>query len=481
MGLFILLYIIGMLFIWAFHMVSYSANCSLADNVIKLLKDKKDEEPEGDSQHGEGNKKNHAEGTVRGDAKRIVEEFKTMIEKGFVKSISDCENLREWLYEKLFVEIPAENYVLAGLLGTFGGLLFSFLNVTRSGAGTEQLLNQLFSGSGIAFVTSIVGIFFYAVLLQRNNSLVRRINEVYLLMSDYIIKNVTPSVKESLRSEIRKIGELLKQIKDLPEVLGPVTERLGGVVDKFETVSGAMEGLYNESIKTQRELKTSLETMNAQYESILNRMNDDIIGKETLLDGIKKISESMDFSANILQEITLMYKDFKSKMKDMVDKLEEKLGELNEKFSSAGLEEELHKIREGISELKVSTEQGVRNMEGLPVSEIKDNTGKLLEIINRIDSGFTTLWNNLGRLDEILNTLNSINGKIDGGDGKVLENKLDEIVGALEEMKENFPGKVDSIGEGKMSSELDKIQEMLERIIKEGIPVSLFRRRGGRR
>ncbi|MCD6396591.1 MAG: hypothetical protein J7L71_03550, partial [Spirochaetaceae bacterium] len=312
------------------HFFAFKTKNGITKNIINCLKNE-----------DQGEKDSTFEGS-----KKIIESFYELIDNGFIKSLSDFDKLKEWLYEKLQLEVPMENYVLAGLFGTFCGLIFAFYFVSKSGD-----LSQLFKSATFAFFTSIFGIFFYMILYQRNISLNRRINELYLYMEDYAKKNVTPSISASLNRGIKKIEKLLVEIKNLPDSLGPVTDKLSGVVNSFEEISNSMVTTQKESIKTQRELKESLETMNNQYNSILNRIDNDVIEKEQLLKYIETIEKNLNTINTMTQGVTSLYSIFEEKLNNLINILQMKLEDINSKLTSTDNTELLLDIKDKISSL----------------------------------------------------------------------------------------------------------------------------------
>ena len=294
--------------------------------------------------------------------------------------------LEDKINYKFWINLP-QLFPGIGILGTFMGLAFGLSSINTSGHTSEILssIQPLLANISVAFITSIIGIFFSLITTVILNIYFGRIEELILRVAEKA-KHVYPLYNKTFQGN--ELLEEIKEIKkttnglatDLSNQLGEhISSQVGEKIDVLITESNiVMKDLVN---KIGGKVERLTETISEDFGNSLDTAMDKIF-TEGLLDNFKQMGE--DISKTSVANLENL-NSFKEAMHIILSDLDE----VKNNYKKINL-------------LTSDTNEKVSSSLGGLVEHLENKTSKIHEILGKTTIKFETLSQNVENLGTTL-------------------------------------------------------------------------------
>lgn len=388
-----------------------------------------------------------------GEISPLIREYQELVNEKRNSENCDVILSEENIFRALKVDESAlEHYpgifTALGIAGTFIGILFVLVPIHHQIDQSEQMIDHLLRGAGIAFLTSIVGIFFSVVFLGYERLVVGRFKTRLYAFHMAINGKLERITEEGLLSEIRdmintSINNELLGIKDALETMaddiGTAVSRT--ISDALESVSKVLETSISAAGSSSQEIvnnvMTSIEgTLDKFSESlvklehssslqsdILEQFNRSVSNAMVLADKLETIVPSMESVAEVFEASS-------QRLERLPDALTE-LAELQEKFTTVAKESiemmanNWQTERERLTDLVEELQKQFSAFEDGIASGLQVTMAKFDDELSRAGTYIAT-W--LDRLHEDVNDFRSQIGNLNG----VVQNSTSDLQGLMQ-------------------------------------------------
>jgi len=282
------------------------------------------------------------------EIKLLIEEFQEMLtDKG--QNVENCEVILsdENIFRSLKVnEAALEHFpgifTALGIVGTFIGILFVLVPITSELGQSDQLVDRLLQGAGIAFLTSIIGICFSLLFLISERKIIgnfkRQLYEFRMAIniklprvtSEGILIEISESIKSSIRYDLLEIKDAMQTMAD--DIGTAVSKRIA------ETLNSVSKVLDN-----------SISVANNSSQEIVSKVMGSIDGTlDKFSDNLEKMEKSSSTQSEILEQFDTSVEST-TRLAEKLEKLLPSLIEITKDLEATSIR--LEKIPETLKSL----------------------------------------------------------------------------------------------------------------------------------